>query len=223
MEQIYKTHSYIIYYRNLNFHCMPVPHIIRHLKKDAILNPVIQKANPVVEKPSVSLFEHLTRSVLAQQLSTKAAATIYGRFRNHFPGSALYPEQVLNTPVDDLRRLGLSGQKASYVHNISRHFLENDLMNVDWHRLTDDEIIDRLLPIKGVGLWTIQMILIFNLLREDVFPVDDLAIRQRMIAWYRPDGKGPVLRQNLHAIAEKWRPYRSWACRYIWAAADLKS
>ena len=200
---------------------MSAPHIIRHLEKDAILNLVLKKANPVVEKPSVSLFEHLTRSVLAQQLSTKAAATIYGRFRNYFPGSALYPEQVLNTQVDNLRQLGLSGQKASYVHNISRYFLENDLMNVDWHRHTDDEIIERLLPIKGVGHWTIQMSLIFNLLREDVFPVDDLAIRQRMVAWYRPVGQGRVLRQNLHTIAEKWRPYRSWACRYIWAAGDM--
>lgn len=201
---------------------MPKPHIKQHLEKDSILYPVLQTATPVVENPSVSLYEHLTRSVLSQQLSTKAAATIYGRFRNYFPGTPLRPEQVLAVNIDILRQLGLSSQKAAYLHNISTYFLENNLMQVDWHALTDKEITDILLPVKGVGVWTIQMILIFNLLREDVFPVDDLAIRQRMIDLYRPQGKGKELIKRLHDIAENWRPYRSWACRYIWAAGDMK-
>lgn len=196
------------------------PEINKYLAKDPILAKAITHVTFEVHAPTISLYEHLTKSIVSQQLSVKAASTIYGRFRNIFPITPLNPEKVLATPLEAFRAVGLSQQKSTYIHNISSYFLENKLLNTDWHALSDEEIVEILLPIKGVGVWTIQMVLIFHLLRDDVFPVDDLAIRERMISWYQPEGDGKEKIKKLFDIAETWRPYRSWACRYIWAAGD---
>jgi DNA-3-methyladenine glycosylase II len=198
----------------------PDNEIISFLKKDKILAPAIDKISLTYVVPEISLFEHLTKSIVSQQLSTKAASTIYTRFRLGFESKNLRPEQVLQKSLEELRKFGLSFQKASYIHNISSYFLENNLLNINWAVMEDEAVIKTLLPIKGVGHWTIQMILIFHLLRDDVFPVDDLAIRNRMISWYGVDGDAKEQMQQLYKIAENWRPYRSWACRYIWAAGD---
>ncbi|MBK8079630.1 MAG: DNA-3-methyladenine glycosylase 2 family protein [Saprospiraceae bacterium] len=199
----------------------PDREIIRFLQKDKILASAINKVSLIIEKPVISLFEHLVASIVSQQLSTKAAKTIYTRFREGFTSQSLHPEDVLLKSPDELRNYGLSYQKASYIHNISRYFIENNLLDNHWHKNDDDTIIKTLIPIKGVGLWTIQMILIFHLMRDDVFPVDDLAIRNRMILWYGVEGDTKNQIHQLHQIAEDWRPYRSWACRYIWAAGDM--
>ncbi|MBK8623903.1 MAG: DNA-3-methyladenine glycosylase 2 family protein [Saprospiraceae bacterium] len=198
------------------------PEIISHLQKDPVLHSLISDVPLHIEKPDLTLFEQLMRSIISQQLSTKAASTIYGRFRNGFDSFPLQPDDVLQKDTETLRSYGLSYQKASYLHHIAEHFKTNKLVDHPWDHHDDASVIKTLLPIKGVGLWTVQMVLIFHLLREDVFPIDDLAIRQRMISWYQPEGEGKIQISNLHRIAENWRPYRSIACRYIWAAGDLE-
>lgn len=198
------------------------PEIIQHLKKDSVLKNIISSVQLQINKPDITLFEQLMRSIISQQLSTKAASTIYSRFRSGFDRFPIHPDDVLQKEVETLRGYGLSYQKASYLHHIAEHFKTNQLLEHPWDQHDDASVIKTLLPIKGVGLWTVQMVLIFHLLREDVFPVDDLAIRQRMISWYQPEGEGKTLINNLHKIAENWKPYRSIACRYIWAAGDLE-
>jgi DNA-3-methyladenine glycosylase II len=198
------------------------PEITQHLKKDSVLKNIISSVQLQINKPDITLFEQLMRSIISQQLSTKAASTIYSRFRSGFDRFPIHPDDVLQKEVETLRGFGLSYQKASYLHHIAEHFKTNQLLEHPWDLHDDASVIKTLLPIKGVGLWTVQMVLIFHLLREDVFPVDDLAIRQRMISWYQPEGEGKTLINNLHKIAENWKPYRSIACRYIWAAGDLE-
>jgi DNA-3-methyladenine glycosylase II len=196
------------------------PEITQHLKKDSVLKNIISSVQLQINKPDITLFEQLMRSIISQQLSTKAASTIYSRFRSGFDRFPIHPNDVLQKEVETLRGFGLSYQKASYLHHIAEHFKTNQLLEHPWDLHDDASVIKTLLPIKGVGLWTVQMVLIFHLLREDVFPIDDLAIRQRMISWYQPEGEGKIQISNLHRIAENWKPYRSIACRYIWAAGD---
>lgn len=199
----------------------PIDHnIIQHLQKDKILQTAIEKTSLIIEDPKLSLFEHMIRSIVSQQLSIKAAETIHNRFRNSFTEQILFPELVLQKSNEEMRSYGLSYQKASYIKNIAEYFLEHNLLAFEWHKLTDEMVIQKLVPIKGVGVWTIQMILIFFLQREDVFPVDDLAIRNRIIKWYGLEGRGKELILQIHGVAESWKPYRSLACRYIWAAGD---
>jgi len=167
-----------------------------------------------------TVYEALSRSIVSQQLSVKAARTIYGRFLALFPNEIPDPDLVLKLDTDTLRSVGLSRQKAGYVQNVARYFKEHKLESFDWEKYTDEEIIELLTPIKGVGRWTVQMILMFNLNRPDVFPIDDLVVKNSMIQLYNVKEEGKQLKVRLTEIAEKWRPYRSIACRYLWNWKD---
>jgi DNA-3-methyladenine glycosylase II len=129
---------------------------------------------------------------------------------------------VLELPIEQMRAVGLSNQKASYLKNVAQFFRDNDLENKDWSNLSDEEIITYLTQIKGVGRWTVQMILMFTLARLDVFPVLDLGIQQGMKRLYSLEQEGKDLHKTMHEIAEHWRPFRSVASRYIWKWKDLK-
>jgi DNA-3-methyladenine glycosylase II len=183
------------------------PEILSHLRKDEKLEILIDNCEVVIQKGPIQVFDDLIRSIVSQQLSTSAAATIYGRFINSLDDKNSVSDQILNKSTDELRSYGLSYQKASYIQNVARHFEQNRLHDTDWRGWSDEDIIQELTKIKGVGRWTVEMILMFSLFREDVLPLDDLIIRNNMIA-------------DLYAIAEHWRPYRTYACRYLWAAKD---
>jgi DNA-3-methyladenine glycosylase II len=194
--------------------------INQHLKKDKHLAELIKTIELPELNPDGDVYSALTRSIVSQQLSTKAAATIYGRFLDLFDNR--YPNigTVLNFSIDELRAVGLSRQKASYIQNVATFFQHKAA--VDWSKLSDDEIIDQLTEIKGVGKWTVEMILMFTLQRLDVLPLDDLAIKNRMVQLYEVTTIGRALKPELTEIAESWRPYRSVACRYLWAWGDLQ-
>lgn len=198
------------------------PDIISHLKKDKILSLLIDNCPINVEKQPIKVFDDMIRSIVSQQLSTSAAATIYGRFINSFHDDAPIAVQIQNRDIENLRQYGLSYQKAGYIKNVVQHFIDNDLFNTDWEQWTDEEIIEELTKIKGVGKWTVEMILMFSLYREDVLPLDDLIIRNHMVRLYKVTSDKKQLIADLHAIAESWRPYRTYACRYLWAAKDSK-
>lgn len=124
---------------------------------------------------------------------------------------------------DELRGAGLSRQKATYVLNTAKFFLENDLMNKNWNPISDQDIIKELTRIKGVGRWTVEMILMFTLKRPDVLPLNDLVVRNNIIDLYDvKDLKGKALTQRLHEIAEPWRPYRTTASRYLSQGKDTQ-
>jgi DNA-3-methyladenine glycosylase II len=194
--------------------------ILKHLSQD----PVLKKLIEAIDIPKLSskgdLYEDLIRSIVSQQLSIKAASTIYVRFLDLFTDGYAYPEEVMALDLPGLRSVGLSRQKASYIQNVADFFVREKLEQKDWSVLNDEEIIEYLTQIKGVGTWTVQMILMFTLERPDVFPVGDLGIRNSMIRLYGVEENGKQLKPKLVELAEQWRPYRTFACRYLWQWKD---
>jgi DNA-3-methyladenine glycosylase II len=198
------------------------PEVIDYLCRDKKLKLVIDQCEIQIHKEPISVFEDLLRSIVSQQLSISAAKTIYTRFQDLLGCSLVSSDQVLALTLDQLRSIGFSFQKASYVHNVAQFFKENDLHNTDWSVMSDDDIQNLLTEIKGVGKWTVEMILMFTLHREDVLPLDDLIIRNHIIALYGVETTNKKqLYRDLTNIAEAWRPYRSFACRYLWAGKGL--
>ncbi|MFT5833451.1 MAG: DNA-3-methyladenine glycosylase II [Cognaticolwellia sp.] len=194
--------------------------INQQLSKDEKLVEIIKNTELPELNSDGDVYSALTRSIVSQQLSTKAAATIYGRFIDLFENRYPDIEVVLSFSIEELRAVGLSRQKASYIQNVAIFFRNKAI--VDWSKLSDEEIIEQLIEIKGVGKWTVEMILMFTLERFDVLPLDDLAIRNRMIQLYEVTTTGRALKSDLTKIAEVWRPYRSVACRYLWEWGDLQ-
>lgn len=197
--------------------------IIQHLSKDPILQPLLQTLELPNTSPSGKVYEGLLSAIVYQQLSTKAADVIYGRFLQLFGGNTPTPNQLLACSADTLRTVGISAQKAGYLHNIARFFEESGMDNAYWQGLSDEELLTRLTAIKGVGNWTVQMILMFDLGRLDVLPVGDFGIRQSMAELYQLSlEQGKAAEAKMIAIAETWRPYRSVACRYLWQWKNSK-
>lgn len=158
----------------------------------------------------------LCRSIIGQQLSATVARVIYDRFTGLFDGVPTI-SQILQTPLENLQSIGLSKRKSEYIHHVCEFFIEHDLTDEQFTNMTDEEVIVTLTQIRGIGRWSAEMILMFSLAREDVFPVDDLGIRKAMIELYEieePDVK--QLYKKLFAIADRWSPYRTYACRYLW-------
>jgi DNA-3-methyladenine glycosylase II len=194
-----------------------------HLQRDPVFAPLVQSLRLEPLDTSSDVYFRLLRAIVFQQLSGKAASTIFGRFQFLFPGGYPAPELLLKLTVPDLRLAGLSNQKAQYVQNVATYFLEKDLIRQDWSRLPDEEIQDQLVAIKGVGEWTVQMILIFTLGRKDILPLGDLAIRQSIEQLYQLQGTRRELHHQMLKVAEKWRPYRSVASRYLWTWKDAQA
>ncbi len=190
---------------------------LKHLRQDVKMRE-ITKSTTYLELPqSGNVYNELVKSIAYQQISYKAADTIYGRFLQLVGGEYFSPEDVLLLEDDELRAVGFSRPKVTYVQNIARFFQEKALFTFDWNTMTDAEIIKLLTEIKGVGEWTVQMVLIFELMREDVFPAKDLGIQQAMIAVYELKEEKKHLIKKMNEIAENWTPYRTWATLYLWA------
>jgi len=187
-----------------------------HLSKDKKLAPYLQSITLRDRQPSTDVYAGLISSITGQQLSIKAAATIHGRFLDLFSDRYPNPETLLTLTDEQLRAAGLSGQKSKYVRNVATFFMERDLFDTDWSDYTDDEIVKLLTVINGVGKWTVQMILMFVLLRTDVLPVLDLGIQQGMAKIYNLKEEKKALHTRMEKIAEKWRPFRTIACLYLW-------
>jgi DNA-3-methyladenine glycosylase II len=195
---------------------------IIHLSKDPKLAAIIPHINlPTVEVHN-DIYTDLLDSIVSQQLSVKAAATIFSRFLDLFPDRKPVPHLVLEKDTEILRGVGLSYQKAGYIKNIAAYWIDNKEDMKDWLAMSDDDIIHELTQIKGVGKWTVQMILMFRLNRPNVFPVDDLGIRQGMVKLFSIEETGKGLIKKMYEIAEPWQPYRGIACRYIWKWKDAE-
>ncbi|HEY8240552.1 MAG TPA: DNA-3-methyladenine glycosylase 2 family protein [Kiritimatiellia bacterium] len=190
--------------------------IRKHLARDPALRPVLRS----VELPYWQLgrdpYAALIEAIMSQQLSGKAAATIHRRFLDLFPRRYPDPKRLARMTPAQLRMAGVSRQKAGYVKNVATFALEFGLDRKHLNRLSDDEVIAHLTQIKGVGRWTVEMLLMFDLGRPDVLPVDDLGIQQAMQKLYRLRAKGKKLHARMTKNAEPWRPYRSHACMLLW-------
>ena len=166
-------------------------------------------------------FQSLAHAIVHQQLSGQAAGTILGRFQALFDGSQFpNPEDVIQADVERLRTAGLSRQKATYIRDLAQKTLDGAVPSLkECDRLTDAEIVARLTSIKGVGRWTVEMLLIFNLGRPDILPVHDLGVRRGFQVAYRK--RSIPEPEQLERFGRKWMPYRTTAAWYLWRAADF--
>lgn len=197
---------------------MNIPEGLKHLKNaDPELLPIIKKVGKLKLRPPRENFESLIESVVSQQLSVKASATIFQRV-SLILENEMTPGNVLSVSPEDLRSAGLSGQKTTYLYALAAAFSKKSEVYNKLHELSDDEVIKTLTQIKGIGVWTAQMFLMFTLLREDVFPIGDLGIRRGMEIFLFNGEKQP--QETLIERAEIWTPYRSVACFYLWKAQD---
>lgn len=192
-----------------------------YLKKvDPILALAIDNSLEVLEI-SDKVYESLLSSIIGQQISVAAARSVEHKFLNFFGGSFPEYKKLINTSDDDLRSCGLSYQKASYLKNIAVYFQENNLQDHDFANMQDTEILKKLTEIKGVGKWTVEMLLMFTLARPDIFSIDDLGLVRGCEKLYDLK-KTKTLNKRILKISEKWSPYRSLASRYLWKFKDTK-
>ena len=192
---------------------------LKHLKQeDEKMGRLIAKFEKPEFKKDSNYFEALVRAIVYQQLSGKAAATIYKRFKDLFPNNKYpSPPMVMERSHEELRSVGLSNQKASYIHNIANAFNAGTVPE-DIETIGDDEVIECLTTIKGIGPWTAEMFLMFTLNRRDVFPVTDLGIRKGFQLFFQLD-ELPRPDQMIKK-AEHWSPYRTLASWYLWRLVE---
>jgi DNA-3-methyladenine glycosylase II len=192
---------------------------IEHLKKsDAVMAAIIERVGPYRPRHATPDFHNLARSIAYQQLHGKAAATIFGRLCTASGCEPLTPETVLALSLEQMRACGLSKQKLAYIRDLAEKTLSGDVNFEQLPGMDDEDVIEHLTRVKGIGRWSAQMFLMFALGRSDVMPTVDLGINMAIKKAYRKR-KVPKPKDILK-LAEKWRPYRSVACWYLWRSVD---
>lgn len=193
---------------------------ISHLQKDKKLASILTQ-EPFVLKRRKSIPIRLMASIMSQQLSTKVAAVIFKRFLDLYNGKEPKVEEVLATPNEVLRSIGLSNAKVGYVKNVAQFCMEHQITDRTLSVMSNEMIIQLLVQIKGVGQWTVEMLLMFSLGREDVFAVDDLGIQQAMCKLYKIDSTHKkTMQEAMLKKSQKWAPYRTYACLHLWNWKD---
>ena len=191
--------------------------ILLHLKTDKKLFKAISNLNYEIRPElDIDIYHSLLSSIVSQQLSTKVVKIIWNRFSDLFVDSYPDAESLLAKEHEVLRGIGLSNNKARYVKNVAEFYLENNMSFDYLQAKSDDEIIEYLTQIKGVGKWTVQMILMFPMDRPNVFPLDDLGIQNSMKNLYEIDLEKKELKMRMNEIATNWDPYKTLASKYLW-------
>jgi DNA-3-methyladenine glycosylase II len=193
----------------------------RHLKRgDRVMKRLIPRFGEVRLQSRGDAFTTLARSVVGQQISVKAAQSVWNRFAQQAApeGGPLHPAAVLALPVPLLREAGLSARKAEYLIDLARHFESGQVHVVQWDAMPDEAIVEELVRIRGIGRWTAEMFLIFHLMRPDVLPLDDLGLLKGISLNYF-SGES-VSRAEAREVAEAWAPYRTVATWYLWRSLD---
>ena len=183
------------------------------LRSDPVLRPLVEEHGELTLEPAENTFERLVQSIISQQVSVASARAIRQRVFDRFE---ITPDAIVAADRAELRDAGLSTQKAEYIQNVADAYLEHGYSKAYFEDMTDEEVIDELIHIRGVGEWTARMFLMFCLGREDVFPVEDLGIRNGMWSLYHED----LTRTEMIEKAEPWRPYRSYASLYLWREVE---
>jgi len=206
----------------MNDHAATFQKASQHLRKaDPRLKTVIDTVGPCSLKPYRYRFALLLRSIVSQQISTSAARTIYLRLHTLSGKGQPTAEKIIRLTHEELRSVGLSNQKATYVRHLAEMVLQNNVRLHKMHLMSDEDVTDELIQVKGIGKWTAQMFLMFGLCRPDVFPHDDLGIQNGIQMIYqlkaRPD------KHTCIEIAERWQPYRTAASWYCWRSLEMES
>ena len=194
------------------------------LREDPVMAEMLDRFGPLDEvlrrrgRRPTEAYGALLRAIVGQQLSTKAAKSIYGRLEEMFDGRAPTPAELLAADPEEVRAVGLSRPKVAYLRDLAEHVEDGRLELDRLADLPDDEVIAQLIAVKGLGEWTAHMFLIFHLGRPDVLPVGDLGIRNAAALAYELEG--PPKPAELTELAEAWRPHRSLASLYLWRSLD---
>jgi DNA-3-methyladenine glycosylase II len=193
---------------------------IAHLSKDQQLKKLIEQHGTLQLKRQKNLYLYLCYSIMSQQLSTKVASIIRKRFIDLYGGEPT-AGQIVETPFEKLRAIGLSNAKVNYVQNVARFEMERGMGHQKLSRMSNEGVIEYLTQIKGVGRWTTEMLLMFALCREDVFALDDLGLQQAVIKLYDlKHRKKKIMLNRILKISEQWSPYRTYASMYLWKWKD---
>jgi DNA-3-methyladenine glycosylase II len=189
------------------------------MRRDPVLAPVIRrhKTRSPLDIPALDPFPALVRTITAQQISTRAAATIHGRLIALMP-NGVAPDALLALTDDQFRQAGLSRQKIGYLRDLASKVASGDLPIGSLHELDDEAVINAIVKVKGLGRWSAEMFLMFRLRRPDVLPVDDLGIVNAIQRLYGLRKKPKAAR--IIKIGEAWRPYRTVACWYLWRSLE---
>lgn len=194
---------------------------LSHLSKDKKLKKVLAQQEPLQLHQRSNICLRLCASIMSQQLSTKVAEVIFKRFLLLYGGEEPTPQQIAATPSEVLRGIGLSNAKVTYVLNVAQFAMDHNLDDAHLQQMSNEEIIELLTQIKGVGKWTVEMLLMFTLARADVFAVDDYGIQVAMKKIYGlDDSNKKEFKQKMQQIAAKWAPYRTYACLHLWRFKD---
>ena len=193
---------------------------INHLSQHPRIAPLLKTLTPKYrDDHGGDVYFGLQRSIAYQQLSGKAAGTIFGRFLDLFPDGYPHPEALLEMDDAAIRGAGMSRGKTAYLKNVAQYWLDHQLINANWGQWTDQEILEKLTSIKGVGTWTVEMVLMFVLKRPDLLPLGDLVVKRNLIKLLEVDDtalRGKKLDAELVRLTEGWRPHRSYASRLMW-------
>jgi len=188
-------------------------------RKDPVLKEIISKIDLKIEKKEVNYFLSLVESIVSQQLSVKAADTIYARFVILFDKGIITPQNVLAKDKEQMRSVGISYQKISYIKDLAEKVIESKEIFEKIDQLSDEDVIVELTKVKGIGRWTAEMFLMFTLNRPDVFSHGDLGLRNAIQKLYNLDNRPTV--EEAEEISSIWSPYRTIACRYLWKSLDV--
>lgn len=194
---------------------------LKHLKKDPVMAKVIAQTGAFAMGYREPTFETLVRSIVYQQLSGKVASVIFGRLHSACGEQVLTPESIMKLRPERMRKLGLSAQKTLYIRELAKHTRKGSVVFETLSEMGDVAVVEHLTKVKGVGVWTAQMFLMFALRRTDILPTADLGIRAAMKRAYGlKDLPKPA---EMEAIAAPWKPYTSVACWYLWRSLDKKA
>jgi DNA-3-methyladenine glycosylase II len=190
------------------------------MRRDPVLAPVIKKhrERSLIEGPPVDPFSALVRTIVGQQLSTKAAATIHGRLIALMPAGIATPQAIATLGDAQLRQVGLSRQKSAYLRDLAAKSVSGELHLDSLSEMTDEQVIEAITKVKGLGRWSAEMFLMFRLRRPDVLPVDDLGIVNAIYRLYKLRKKPSA--DRIRKMGETWRPYRTVACYYLWRSLE---
>jgi DNA-3-methyladenine glycosylase II len=185
-------------------------------RRDPVLGGIMRGYPGIALQRRGEPFATLARAIVGQQISVKAAQSVWNRVVELVP--EITPQQVLGQPRPKLRACGLSDRKTEYIADLARHFAEGTVHVARWPEMPDEEVIAELVQVRGIGRWTAEMFLMFNLLRPDVFPLDDLGLQKAIRLHYFKGRKVPVAR--MRRLGETWAPWRSVATWYLWRSLD---
>lgn len=197
------------------------PHYWNDAKKhllisDKILGKIISSYHGEFLTVRGDAFYTLARSIIGQQISVKAADTIWGKFANQL--GDVNPKNTIKATEAILRECGLSAQKVRYLHGLAEHFIENETHIKNWDKLSDEDIIKELTSLNGIGRWTAEMFMIFHLARPDVLPLADIGLQKAIFRHYNKSEK--MMLAEIFELSQKWKPYRSVATWYLWRSLD---